>query len=203
MGITKLGWEKGMSGKPLSRPCLVFMSGYSCPLTLSMPLYLHEAHEPCVEEPYSVFELIKKESLYINLEKCTFCTNEMVFLGFVVGSHGVKVDEEKVKVIQSWPTSNSISDARSFHGLARHHITYFSENIKDVQLNYSNYDQELYVLVRALQVWQLYLLFKEFVIHSDDESLKHLRGQNKLNKRHAKWVEFLKQFPYVIKHKQS
>ena len=41
------------------------------------------------------------------------------------------------------------------------------------------------------------------MIHSDHESLKYLKSQNKLNKRHAKWVEFLEQFPYVIKHKQG
>ena len=44
---------------------------------------------------------------------------------------------------------------------------------------------------------------KEFVIHSDHEFLKYLKGQGKLNKRHAKWVEFLEQFPYVIKHKKG
>ncbi|RDY10267.1 hypothetical protein CR513_05252, partial [Mucuna pruriens] len=33
--------------------------------------------------------------------KCTFCTNEVVFLGFVVGSHSVKVDEEMCKAIQT------------------------------------------------------------------------------------------------------
>ena len=47
------------------------------------------------------------------------------------------------------------------------------------------------------------MLPREFVIHSDHESLKYLKGQGKLNKRHAKWVEFLEQFPYVIKHKQG
>jgi hypothetical protein len=44
---------------------------------------------------------------------------------------------------------------------------------------------------------------KEFVIHFDHESLKHIRGQAKLNKRHAKWVEFIKTFPYIIKHKKG
>ena len=44
---------------------------------------------------------------------------------------------------------------------------------------------------------------KEFVIHSDHESLKCLKIQSKLNKRHAKWIEFIEQFPYVIKHKQG
>jgi hypothetical protein len=40
-------------------------------------------------------------------------------------------------------------------------------------------------------------------IHSDHESLKHIRSQAKLNRRHAKWVEFIKSFPYVIKHKKG
>jgi hypothetical protein len=44
---------------------------------------------------------------------------------------------------------------------------------------------------------------KEFVIHSDHESLKHIRSQGKLNHRHAKWVEFIESFPYVIKHKKG
>jgi len=44
---------------------------------------------------------------------------------------------------------------------------------------------------------------KEFVIHSDHESLKHIRSQRKLNRKHAKWVEFIESFPYVIKHKKG
>ena len=44
---------------------------------------------------------------------------------------------------------------------------------------------------------------QEFVIHSDHESLKHIKSQAKLNRRHAKWVEFIETFPYVIKHKKG
>jgi hypothetical protein len=33
--------------------------------------------------------------------------------------------------------------------------------------------------------------------------LKHIRSQGKLNRRHAKWVEFIESFPYVIKHKKG
>jgi hypothetical protein len=33
--------------------------------------------------------------------------------------------------------------------------------------------------------------------------LKHIRGQAKLNKRHAKWVEFIETFPYIINHKKG
>ena len=47
------------------------------------------------------------------------------------------------------------------------------------------------------------LLAKEFIIHSDHESLKHIRSQGKLNRRQAKWVEFIESFPYIIKHKKG
>ena len=40
------------------------------------------------------------------------------FLGFVVSSNGVEVDEEKVKAIKEWPTPKNVSEVRSFHGLA-------------------------------------------------------------------------------------
>ena len=33
--------------------------------------------------------------------------------------------------------------------------------------------------------------------------MKHLKGQGKFNRRHAKWVEFIETFPYVIKYKQG
>jgi len=41
------------------------------------------------------------------------------------------------------------------------------------------------------------------MIQSDHESLKHLKGQSKLNRWHAKWVEFIETFSYVIKYKQG
>jgi hypothetical protein len=41
------------------------------------------------------------------------------------------------------------------------------------------------------------------VIHFDHESLKHLKGQGKLSRRHAKWVEFIETFPYVMKYKEG
>ncbi|XP_021309129.1 uncharacterized protein LOC110432673 [Sorghum bicolor] len=82
-------------------------------------------------------------------------------------------------------------------------IAYFSEKLNGPHLNYSVYDKELYALVRVLEVWQHYLLPKEFVIHSDHEALKYLKSQGKLNRRHAKWIEFIETFPYVVKHKRG
>jgi hypothetical protein len=33
--------------------------------------------------------------------------------------------------------------------------------------------------------------------------LKHIRTQTNLNHRHAKWVEFIESFPYIIKHRNG
>jgi hypothetical protein len=70
-------------------------------------------------------------------------------------------------------------------------------------LNYPTYDKKLYALVRALETWQHYLWPKELVIHTYHKSLKHLKGQGELNRRHAMWMEFIKTFSYVIKYKQG
>jgi hypothetical protein len=82
-------------------------------------------------------------------------------------------------------------------------VAYFSKKLSGPVLNYSTYDKELYALVRCLETWQHYLWPKVFVIHSDQESLKHICSQGKLNRRHAKWVEFIESFPCVIKHKKG
>ena len=47
-----------------------------------------------------VFIVFRKEKLYANIDKCHFCTDHVVFLGFVVSAGGIQVDKEKVKAIQ-------------------------------------------------------------------------------------------------------
>ncbi|KAL4367847.1 hypothetical protein GQ457_05G022420 [Hibiscus cannabinus] len=85
----------------------------------------------------------------------------------------------------------------------RRPIAYFSEKLSGATLNYLVYDKEMYALIKVLETWQHYLLPKEFVIHIDHEALRHITGQHKLNKHHAKWVEFLESFPYVIRYKKG
>ncbi|XP_021737357.1 uncharacterized protein LOC110703884 [Chenopodium quinoa] len=51
--------------------------------------------------------------------------------------------------------------------------------------------------------WSHYRLAKEFVLYSDHESLKHLHSQQKLQRRHARWSEFLSPFHFFLKHKSG
>ena len=61
--------------------------------------------------------VLRKEKIYANLKKCSFCMNKVVFLCYVVSTKGIEVDEENVKAIKEWSTPKSITEVRSFHGL--------------------------------------------------------------------------------------
>jgi hypothetical protein len=65
-----------------------------------------------------VLDVLRKESLYANLKRNDFCMDRIVFLGYVGSVKGIEMDEAKVKAIQECFTPKSITDVRSFHGLA-------------------------------------------------------------------------------------
>lgn len=65
-----------------------------------------------------VLTLLRKDSFYAASKKCVFMTPKVLFLGYVVSGEGIQVDESKVAAVQEWPTPTTITEVRSFHGLA-------------------------------------------------------------------------------------
>jgi hypothetical protein len=82
-----------------------------------------------------------------------------------------------------------------------HPIAFFSEKLIEARRRYSVYDVEFYALIQTLKHWRPYLIHREFILYTDHDSLKHLNSQSKLNARHARWMDYLQQFVFVIKHK--
>ena len=64
-----------------------------------------------------VFEKLREEKLLINMKKCSFVKKELVYLGFVISTEGLKMDPKKVRVILEWPTPKSAIEVRYFHGM--------------------------------------------------------------------------------------
>ena len=69
-----------------------------------------------------------------------------------------------------------------------------------MKVKYSTYDKEFYAIIQALKKWRHYLIPKEFVLYSDNHALQFVTQQEKLNQRHVKWVEYMQNFTFVIKH---
>ena len=61
------------------------------------------------------------------MEKCLFGVDKLVFLGFVVSSKGVHVDESKINAIKTWPQSTNLQQVCSFLGLA----SFYHRFVKD------------------------------------------------------------------------
>uniref|UniRef100_A0A2N9FZ08 RNA-directed DNA polymerase n=1 Tax=Fagus sylvatica TaxID=28930 RepID=A0A2N9FZ08_FAGSY len=239
----------------------------------------YKSQQDHMEHLYQVFQTLRRQKLYVNLKKCHFLTDSLVFLGYVVSAEGIKMDPSKIEAIISWPVPKSLHDIRSFHGLASFYrrfirsfssiiapiteclkggkfqwneeaqksfelvkkkvteapvlvlpdfsklfevdcdasgvgigavlsqegkpIAFFSEKLNESRRKYSTYDKEFYAIIRALDHWSHYLLPNEFLLHSDHEALKYLNSQQKLNSRHASWVEFLQPYSFSIKHKSG
>jgi hypothetical protein len=54
-----------------------------------------------IEHLCAVFDALREACLFANLGKCTFCTDRVTFLGYVVTPRGIEVDEVKIEAIKS------------------------------------------------------------------------------------------------------
>ena len=67
---------------------------------------------------HMVMQLLRKEKLYCKKSKCSFGLDEVEYLGHTIGPKGVRMDDNKVQAILSWPTPTTVKEMRSFLGLA-------------------------------------------------------------------------------------
>jgi hypothetical protein len=56
-----------------------------------------------------VFNALRDARLFGNLEKCTFCTDPVLFLGYVVTPQGIELDHAKVEAIHRWRIPKNLS----------------------------------------------------------------------------------------------
>lgn len=70
-------------------------------------------HEMHVRE---VLHRLKKAGLQVDIQKCEFHTKQTKFLGFIIGTDGIRVDPEKIAVVADWEEPSTVRGIQSFLG---------------------------------------------------------------------------------------
>ncbi|KAA0065652.1 ty3-gypsy retrotransposon protein [Cucumis melo var. makuwa] len=70
------------------------------------------------EHLHQVLETLRANKLYAKFSKCEFWLRKVAFLGHVVSGEGVSVDPAKIEAVTNWPRPSTVSEIRSFLGLA-------------------------------------------------------------------------------------
>jgi len=73
------------------------------------------------EHDERVKELLKRltaNGLAVSPEKCVWKTQEVEFLGYIIGREGVKMSKDKVDAVLKWKTPESLAEVQSILGFA-------------------------------------------------------------------------------------
>ena len=229
-----------------------------------------------------VLERLRKYGLYAKLEKCSFDSEQVEFLGYTISSKGIFMDPAKVKTILEWQPPRSVRDVQCFLGFANfyrkfiwnyskivlpltqltkknqafvwtieadttftqlkeaftsapilahidpekpftieadasdfalgsilsqpgkdgqsHPVAFHSRKFTTAEINYEVHDKELLVVVDSFEQWRHFLEGSphQIIIYSDHKNLTYFQTARVLNRRQARWAQFLTRFDFKI-----
>ena len=70
----------------INEPCLLCFIGRFVVVYFDDIFIYNKNFDDHVVQLNSVLNILRKEKLFANLKKCTFCTDKLVFLGFVISA---------------------------------------------------------------------------------------------------------------------
>ena len=93
-----------------------------------------------------VFEKLRQNKLFVKREKCAFGQTTIKFLGHIVEEGRIRMDQDKVRAIQEWKTPTSLTELRSFLGLANYYRRFI--------MRYSEKVLPLTELLKKTHIWE-------------------------------------------------
>jgi len=64
----------------------------------------------------TILKRVKETGLTLKASKCEFHTKEIEYLGYVISPQGLRMDEEKIRMIKEWKEPTNIKGIQSFLG---------------------------------------------------------------------------------------
>ncbi|RVW80717.1 Retrovirus-related Pol polyprotein from transposon 17.6 [Vitis vinifera] len=155
-----------------------------------------------------VLQTLRDKQLYAKLKKCEFWLDRISFLGHVVSNDGISVDPGKVDAVANWRRPSTVTEIRSFLGLAgyyRRFIEGFSKialpltklTQKGVKFEWSDdcecSFQELKNRLVSAPILTIPSGSGGFVVYSDasHQGVEH---------ETEKWIELLKDYDCIIQY---
>ncbi|GBG87262.1 hypothetical protein CBR_g45322 [Chara braunii] len=84
-------------------------------LIFSKTLQEHQGHLR------QVLEKLRESNFKINAKKCEWAKTQVLYLGHVLDGDGIKPEDNKIAAIRDWPTPRTLTELRSFLGLANYY----------------------------------------------------------------------------------
>ena len=78
----------------------------------------------------TVLELLHKAGLKIKLEKCEFVMTEIIYLGHIISSEGIRPNPKKIEAVSNYPAPVNVNQLRTFLGLANYYRRYIKDFAK-------------------------------------------------------------------------
>ncbi|MBW0570124.1 hypothetical protein O181_109839 [Austropuccinia psidii MF-1] len=83
----------------------------------------------------TVLSRLRANNLFSKASKCLFHVSSVEYIGYVVSSEGLKMDQEKFQQILNWPPPQNLKALQSFLGFSnfcRHFIKNYSKKISSL-----------------------------------------------------------------------
>ncbi|GBG84431.1 hypothetical protein CBR_g38716 [Chara braunii] len=93
-----------------------------------------------------VLEKLRESNFKINAKKCEWAKTQVLYLDHVLDGDGIKPEDSKIAAIRDWPTPRTLTELRSFLGLAN----YYRKFVR----NFSTIAAPLRRLLKKEAIWQ-------------------------------------------------
>lgn len=120
-----------------------------------------------------IFQRLSDYNLKIQPDKCEFFRKEVMYLGHLITSHGVKPDPKKITAVENYPIPKTQKDIKAFLGLAGYYRR-FIENFsrisqpltkllkKNVNFNWTSLQQNSFETLKTLLTNEPVLQYPDF-----------------------------------------
>ena len=84
-----------------------------------------------------------------------------------------------------------------------HVICYESCKLKEHERNYITHDLDIEVVIHVLKMWRHYLMGRKCMLLTNNIGVNFLISQLDLNARQVRWLSFLSEFDFEVRHIKS